>query len=155
MKYRPLMDLLLKVQPVCLSWYNNSLWAFDCAYCSKSHIERRGMSDSCLSCVFLCVYMCVCVCVCADSGVLMFLCLCLWISRITLTRWLKLWCWGLSVIVSCRYSAGLVPDFLFFFFFFKLQASPRTRLESWTGKIRGMGQRLQRESTAFWLELSP
>lgn len=76
--------------------------------------------------------MCVCV-----LGVLMFLCLCLWISRITLTQWLKHWCWGLSVIVSCRYSAGLVPDFLFF----KWQASPRTRLESWPGKIRRAGQR--------------
>lgn len=32
-----------------------------------------------------------------------------------LTGGLNLWCWGLSVIVSCRYWVGQVPDFLLFF----------------------------------------
>lgn len=133
------IHILSKVQPTCLSWYYNSLWAFDCAGFSKSHVKCRTIAEINWSCESLYVCDCVSECVCVFSWTLSELwisvlhmwdhsciCICtsgwrLWSFDIPLLVSLKLlhqtdkrlnlWCWRLSVIVSCRYGALVVSEF--------------------------------------------
>lgn len=138
--------ILSKMQPTCLSRYYNSLWAFNCAGFSKSHVKCRTIARVHWSCesLYVCVHLCVqwkpirAVSLCnAYARVWSFVYVRtsgwrLWSFDIPLLvslkflhqtdKGLNLWCWRLSVIVSCRYGAVLVSEI-----FFKVAGFPQDR----------------------------